>query len=204
MPTSSAAQIGPSREQCGDPAMLQALATPAMYPGVPRVSVHETHASWVFVAGERAYKVKKPLALGFLDYSTLALRHSACREEVRVNQQLAPGIYLGVRAIVRDGDGYRIVPDGAPDAVEYVVEMRAFSEDDTFAGLIAAGSLTRAHVTAAARAAGSFPSLGGAWWRIGTPIGCSRCGGAMCRSWCTPALRPGGTWMWLPASARPS
>ena len=63
--------------------------------------MHETHASWVFVAGERAYKVKKPVALGFLDYSTLALRHGACREEVRVNAELAPGIYLGVRAIVR-------------------------------------------------------------------------------------------------------
>ena len=99
----------PPGEQCGDPALLQALATPAMYPRCPRVAVHETHASWVFVAGERAYKVKKPLALGFLDYSTLALRHSACREEVRVNQELAPGIYLGVRAIVRSEDGFRIV-----------------------------------------------------------------------------------------------
>lgn len=58
--------------------------------------VHETHASWVFVAGARTYKIKKPLALGFLDYSSLASRHAACREEVRVNQDLAPGIYLGV------------------------------------------------------------------------------------------------------------
>ena len=118
--------------------------------------MHETHASWVFVAGERAYKLKKPLALGFLDYSTLALRHSACREEVRVNHELAPGIYLGVRAIVRSDDGFRIVADGAPDAVEYVVEMRSFSEDDTFAGLIAADSLTRAHATAAARLLAAF------------------------------------------------
>ena len=104
MPTSSMAQIGVSLEQCGDPAMLQALAMPAMYPGAPRVDVHETHASWVFVAGERAYKVKKPLALGFLDYSTLALRHSACREEVRVNQELAPGPLPG-RAGGRQGRG---------------------------------------------------------------------------------------------------
>lgn len=156
MSSSPAAQIDPSRQQCGDPALLQALATPATYRGVSRVSVHETHASWVFVAGEHAYKVKKPLALGFLDYSTLALRRSACREEVRVNQELAPGIYLGVRAIVRSGDRFRIVADGAPEAVEYVVEMRTFSEDDTFAGLIAAGSLTRAHVTAAARRLAAF------------------------------------------------
>ena len=150
------AQIDLSRQQCGDPALLRALATPAMYRGAPQVVVHETHASWVFVAGARAYKLKKPLALGFLDYSTLELRHSACREEVRVNQELAPGLYLGVRAIVRNDAGFRIVGDGAPDAVEYAVEMRSFNEDDTFAGLIAAGSLTRAHVTAAARLLAAF------------------------------------------------
>ena len=150
------AQIDFSRQQRGDRALLKALATPAMYRGAPQVSVHETHASWVFVAGERAYKVKKPLALGFLDYSTLALRRSACREEVRVNQELAPGLYLGVRAIIRSGDGFRIVGDGSPDAVEYLVEMRSFSEQDTFAGLIASGSLTRAHVTAAARLLAAF------------------------------------------------
>ena len=142
MPICSTAQIDSSRQQGDDPALLQALATPAMYRGAPPVAVHETHASWVFVAGERAYKIKKPLALGFLDYSTLELRHCACREEVRVNRELAPGLYLGVRAIVRSEDGFRIVAEEAPDAVEYVVEMRSFSEDDTFAGLIAAGSLT--------------------------------------------------------------
>ena len=136
--------------------MLRALAMPAMYRGTPRVAVHETHASWVFVAGEHAYKVKKPLALGFLDYSTLALRHNACREEVRVNQELAPGIYLGVRAVVRSENGFRIVDDGAPAAVEYVVEMRSFSDEQTFAGLITAGSLTRAHVRAAARRLAAF------------------------------------------------
>ena len=83
------------------------LADPATYGGVP-VVVHETHASWVFVAGERAYKIKKPVAFGFLDYSTLERRCTACAEEVRVNQELAPGIYLGVRAIVRSRDGVRV------------------------------------------------------------------------------------------------
>src|ERR1035437_4387912 len=87
-----------SWEGCTDPAILEALTTPAMY-GESRlpVEVHETHASWVFLAGEHAYKVKKPVALGFLNYSTLSLRHAACREEVRVNQELASGIYLAVR-----------------------------------------------------------------------------------------------------------
>ena len=127
-----------------------------MYPGHPRVVVHETHASWVFVAGDRAYKVKKPVALGFLDYSTLERRHRACREEVRVNQALASDLYLGVRAIVKTRRGFRLAPDGARGAVEYAVEMRSFREEDTFAGLIAAGSLTGARVVAVAHLLADF------------------------------------------------
>jgi aminoglycoside phosphotransferase family enzyme/predicted kinase len=118
--------------------------------------VHETHASWVFVTGVRAYKVKKPLALGFLDYSTLALRHAACREEVRVNGELAPGIYLGVRAIVRTATGFALVSEDAPEAVEYAVEMRRFREADTLAGLIAADAMTAEHVRAVARRLAAF------------------------------------------------
>jgi len=140
----------------GDPALLQALTAPTMYPGAPHVAVHETHASWVFVAGAHAYKVKKPVALGFLDYSTLALRRSACEEEVRINRRLAPGIYLGVRAIVRSGRGFRLASDDAPGAVEYAVEMQSFREDDTLAGLIAAGSLTRHHIVAVAQLLADF------------------------------------------------
>jgi aminoglycoside phosphotransferase family enzyme/predicted kinase len=120
------------------------------------VAVHETHASWVFVAGDRAYKIKKPIALGFLDYSSLSRRRSACREEVRVNQDLAPGIYLGVRAIVRTPEGLCFAAEDTPGAVEYAVEMQSFREGDTFAGLIAAGSLTRAHVDAVARLLADF------------------------------------------------
>jgi uncharacterized protein len=117
-----------------------------MYPGHRRVTVHETHASWVFVTGDRAYKVKKPVALGFLDYSTLARRLRACREEVRVNRVLAPDIYLGVRSIVRAGAGYRLAGERARGAVEYAVEMRRYREQDTLAAAIAAGSLTRKRV----------------------------------------------------------
>ncbi|MGC2374215.1 MAG: AAA family ATPase, partial [Solirubrobacteraceae bacterium] len=127
-----------------------------MYRGRLPVAVHETHASWVFVAGDRAYKVKKPLALGFLDYSTLERRRDACREEVRVNRDLAPGLYLGVRAIVKTEQGFRLARDGAPGAVEYAVEMQSFREEDTFAGLIASSSLTRAHIAGVARVLANF------------------------------------------------
>jgi uncharacterized protein len=137
-------------------ALVRALAAPTMYPGHPRVVVHETHASWVFVAGDRAYKVKKPVALGFLDYSTLARRRSACREEVRVNRNLAPDLYLGVRAIVRTASGFSLARDDTAKAVEYAVEMRSFREEDTFEGLIAEGSLTRAQVAEVARVLADF------------------------------------------------
>jgi uncharacterized protein len=139
-----------------DPAVLLTLADPATYGGVP-VVVHETHASWVFVAGARAYKIKKPVALGFLDYSTLERRRSACNEEVRVNQELAPGIYLGVRAIVRTKTGFAFAPDDQdPEAVEYAVEMCSFDDADTLAGLIASQALTAEHLEAVASRLAAF------------------------------------------------
>jgi aminoglycoside phosphotransferase family enzyme/predicted kinase len=157
VPTPSTVQIDPREwKRGGDPALLNALAAPSMYRGHPHVAVHETHASWVFVAGDRAYKVKKPVALGFLDYATLERRRSACQEEVRVNRELAPDLYLGVLAIVRSRGGFRLAADGAPDAIEYAVEMRSFGEEDTLAGLITKGSLTRRHVAAVASALASF------------------------------------------------
>ena len=157
--SSSPAQIdrGEPHQLAGtDPALLRMLADPATYAGVP-VVVHETHASWVFVAGERAYKIKKPVALGFLDYSTLERRRSACAEEVRVNQELAPGIYLGVRAVVRIETGFAFAPnDHAPEAVEYAVEMRSFDEANTLAGLIASRALTSEHLEVVARRVAAF------------------------------------------------
>ena len=149
-------QLQRSRQPCANPDLLAALSAPSTYPGRPAVTMHETHASWVFVAGSRTYKIKKPLALGFLDYSTLARRRAACREEVRVNQSLAPDIYLGVRAIVASGKRFRFAPDGVPDAVEYAVEMRTFDEAGTLAGLIAADRLRYEHLAAAARMLADF------------------------------------------------
>lgn len=133
-----------------DEDLLAALSDPATYPGCPEVHVHETHASWVFVAGERVYKVKKPVAFDFLDYTTLARRHEACREEMRLNSELAPDVYVGVRAIAKKDHRVRFVRERAREAVEYAVEMRRFREQDTLAGVIAQGVLTYRDVRAAA------------------------------------------------------
>jgi aminoglycoside phosphotransferase family enzyme len=119
---------GVERDGAAGLSVVQALGDPAMYPGRPAVQGHETHASWVFVAGERAYKIKKPVRLAFLDYGTLARRRAACREEVAVNRELAPDIYLGVRAIIHGPGGFRFAPEATPDAVEYAVVMRRFEE----------------------------------------------------------------------------
>lgn len=127
-----------------------------MYRGHPAVRVHETHASWVFLAGGFAYKVKKPVRLAFLDYSTLERRLAACREEVRVNRELAPGIYLGVRAIVPTHGGVRFAPEDTPGAVEYAVHMRRFEDADTLQGAIDGRSLTSAQVREVARRLAGF------------------------------------------------
>ncbi len=119
------------------PRALQAAATF----GAGRVELRETHASWVFLAGRYAYKVKKPVKLEFLDYSTPALRRAACHEEVRVNRELAPGVYLGVRAIVRTPAGLALAEEHDRRAFEYAVQMRRFEESRTLRGLIDAGEL---------------------------------------------------------------
>ena len=136
--------------------LLTALADASTYGATEPVEVHETHASWVFLVGDRAFKLKKPLDLGFLDYSTPARRRIACVEEVRVNRELAQDIYLGVRAIVRADTRLTMTSEGASNAVDYVVEMRRFREADTLAGLIAAGGLSAAHIEAVARRLAAF------------------------------------------------
>jgi uncharacterized protein len=119
-----------------------ALSEPGFYPHRPRgVTVLETHTSCVFLAGDRAYKLKKPVQLGFLDYSGKATRKRLCREEVRLNRRLAPSVYLGVRAVVQAGDHLTTGDDGDPAAVDYLVEMRRFDERRTLAARIGKGGV---------------------------------------------------------------
>jgi aminoglycoside phosphotransferase family enzyme/predicted kinase len=91
--------------------------------GVSKVQLVETHVSWVFLTGRHAYKVKKPVKLPFVDFSSLALRHRYCREELRVNRRLAPELYLGVVPIGGSPKAPRI---GRKPAFEYAVKMREF------------------------------------------------------------------------------
>jgi len=112
------------------PDYIRAMRMPAFYPHpVEEVALRETHISWVFLTGTRVYKVKKPVDLGFLDFSSPARREHFCRQEVELNRRLAPDVYLGVATITRTADGYRL--DGDGEAVDYAVRMRQLPPGDT-------------------------------------------------------------------------
>ncbi|MGE0460136.1 MAG: hypothetical protein AB7Q16_02085 [Vicinamibacterales bacterium] len=89
----------------------------------PEVTVIETHMSWVFLAGAHVYKLKKAVRHEGLDFSTPERRRFNCLEEVRLNQVLAPGVYLGVVTLTREADG-RLALDGEGTPVECLVHMR--------------------------------------------------------------------------------
>jgi hypothetical protein len=129
-----------------------ALARPEFYPGRPgRVVVRETHVSWVFLAGDRAYKLKKPLVLPFLDYGTPERRREMCREEVRLNRRLGSDLYLGVRAIAATAQGLELAEEEVPRAIDYIVEMRRYDERATLRARLESGELRRPDVWAVGR-----------------------------------------------------
>jgi aminoglycoside phosphotransferase family enzyme/predicted kinase len=109
-------------------ARVEQLLAPAAYPhDVCEIQLVETHISWVILTGPFAYKIKKPVRLGFLDFSTLELRRHFCREELRVNRRMAPDLYLGVVPIGAAPEGLRL---GHEPALEYAVKMCQFPHDD--------------------------------------------------------------------------
>jgi len=94
----------------------------------PVVDVKETHMSWVFTAGDRVYKLKKPVHFPFLDFRTLAARENNCREEVRLNRRLAPDVYLGMVALTVDENGWLAIA-GVGDVIDWLVEMRRLPDE---------------------------------------------------------------------------
>ncbi|KWT94086.1 MULTISPECIES: bifunctional aminoglycoside phosphotransferase/ATP-binding protein [unclassified Variovorax] len=107
------------------------------------VSLVETHISWVLLTSQLAYKLKKPVSLGFVDFSTLPLRKHFCEEEVRLNRRLAPSLYLGVVAVCGTTRAPRI---GEGDPIDFAVCMRRFPEDDLLQSLLEAGRLEDRHL----------------------------------------------------------
>jgi aminoglycoside phosphotransferase family enzyme/predicted kinase len=124
-------------------AVVAFLADPASY-GRQGASVEriDTHISHIFLAGDRAYKLKRAVTLPFLDFSHLAERERFCRKELEVNRRVAPDLYLGLRAITREADG-RLAWDGKGEVLDWVVEMARFDQAGLFDHLAAAGKLDR-------------------------------------------------------------
>jgi aminoglycoside phosphotransferase family enzyme/predicted kinase len=128
------------------PPLIRALLDPAAspLPGRP-LSLMETHASWVVLAGERAYKLKKPITLPFLDYGTLEKRRAACEAELRYNRRFAPELYLGI--VVLTGTAAAPQCGGSGEIIDYAVEMLRFDEASRLDHLAARGALTPAHMS---------------------------------------------------------
>lgn len=109
-------------------ALIQAMSDPSVYSPVPEsVQVIQTHISVVFIAGELVYKVKKPVNLGFLDFTTLEKRRFICSQEVKLNSRFSEGIYLGVASIYQADSGVNLTGDG--EEIEVAVLMRRVPED---------------------------------------------------------------------------
>jgi len=112
------------------------LRCPASYPDTPTaVIASETHMSWVFLADDYAYKLKKPIRYDGLDLSSLEMRRQSCEEEVRLNRRLAPQVYLGVSAITQAPNG-TLALDGHGEAIDWVVRMRRLPADRMLDALI--------------------------------------------------------------------
>jgi uncharacterized protein len=154
-------------------ALVAAMTAADFYPYSPgEVELRETHISYVFLAGEYAYKVKKPVELPFIDCSTLAKRRELCQREVDLNRRLAPDTYLGVVPImVRDGVfTLGEIPEGSGPAVDFAVKMRRLPDERRFDNRTIAGKtnaddvLTLANRIAEFHAAASRTDA----WRYGS------------------------------------
>ena len=135
--------------------LVSALADPRVHPfPATKVELHQTHISLVFLAGDFAYKIKKPVVLGFLDFSTLERRKHFCEEEVRLNRRLAPFVYLGVVPITNEDGQLRVEGSGEP--IEWAVKMIRLPADATLEQRVDRGQATSNELAALAERIADF------------------------------------------------
>ena len=140
----------PANETLDQTALIAALSQPDRYPHpVTTVEHLQTHISHVLLAGDYAYKIKKPLNLGFLDFTSLARRKYYCEQELRLNSRLAPDLYVDCVAI--GGSPTQPVLGATGDAIEYAVRMRRFAQEALLDRQLATGRLEIRHMDALAR-----------------------------------------------------
>ncbi len=142
--TSSATEGAPPRPPTTAD-KLRFLSAPTSYAFAPAsVETIETHMSFVFLAGARAFKLKKPVRYPFLDFSTIEARKEDCLEEVRLNRRLAPDVYFGVAPLTAEGS--RLAIGGGGAVVDWLVDMRRLPRDATLDRLIAQGGPSDAQI----------------------------------------------------------
>ncbi len=138
--------MSPATPTLSSSQLVASLRDPSAYPDPfdSPVVVHETHISWVFLAGDWAYKVKKPIKTDFLDYSTLDRREALCHEELRLDRRFARELYQQVVPIAnRNGS---IAVEGSGEAIEYAVKMSRFPEDALMSHRLQQGQVKREDV----------------------------------------------------------
>ena len=135
--------------------LITSLKDPAVFPHpVSHIEVIETHISWVILTGPYAYKLKKHLDYGFLDYASLQKRRQYCQEELRLNGRYSTGLYLQVVTITGSYDKPEI--DGAGDVIDYAVKMTEFEQRCLLDEVISRGELGDKHIDALALALDDF------------------------------------------------
>jgi aminoglycoside phosphotransferase family enzyme/predicted kinase len=121
--------------------MIAALLMPAAYDHpVGRIDLIETHISWVLLTGPYAYKLKKPVELGFVDFSTPERRRWFCEEELRLNRRLAPDLYIALRIVHGPPEQAALWGTGPP--IEVAVQMHQFPQDELLPAVLARGDLS--------------------------------------------------------------
>ncbi len=135
--------------------LIAALQNPALYPHpVESFQVIETHISWVVLTGPFAYKIKKPVNFGFLDFTNLKDREHFCNEELRLNQRLTEGLYLDVLPITGSTEAPEL--NGSGPVLEYALKMRQFPQSQLLAEVQSRGELTTDHIDSLATLIAQF------------------------------------------------
>lgn len=135
--------------------LIESLQNKSLYDHpIDEFQVLETHISWVLLTGPYAYKLKKHVDLGFVDFSTLALRKKYCEEEIRLNRRLAPNLYLKVIPIT--GTEAKPEWDGSGEVIDYAVQMVQFSQERLLSHAVEQGTLTVAQIDSLAQEVATF------------------------------------------------
>jgi len=121
---------------------------------ITEIRLFETHISWIILTGDYAYKIKKPIDLGFLNFSTLALRKFYCEQELQLNQRLAPELYIEVVSLTGTAEQPQI--NGSGEVFEYAVKMRQFDPEQQLDILLQQDKLSRNHIDQLADTVASF------------------------------------------------